>query len=104
MARIVPLAHLTVVRGYYSNWSEIALPGKVVGEMAMFRQQTRRDDVANAISSTTQLPVSDLISVVLRVPVEECLDFQFVDPATQAATELSLKPKVKAAKSPSQEF
>jgi hypothetical protein len=35
------------------------------------------------------------------VPVEECLDFQFVDPTTQAAPELSLKPKVKAAKSPS---
>jgi hypothetical protein len=42
--------------------------------------------------------------LVFGVPVEERLDFQFVDPATQAPTELSLKPKVKAAKSPSQEF
>jgi hypothetical protein len=39
----------------------------------------------------------DLIPI-FGVPVE---DFQFVDPATQAASELSLKPKVKAAKSPS---
>jgi hypothetical protein len=42
--------------------------------------------------------------LVFGVPVEERLDFQFVDPATQAAPELSLNPKVKAAKSPSQEF
>jgi hypothetical protein len=40
----------------------------------------------------------DLI-LIFGVPVEECLDFQFVDPATQAVSELSLKPKVKAAKS-----
>lgn len=45
----------------------------------------------------------DLI-LVSGIPVEQCLDFQFVDPATQAASELSLEPKVKAANSPSQKF
>jgi hypothetical protein len=44
------------------------------------------------------------VILIFGVPVEECLDFQFVDPATQAAPEFSLKPKVKAAKSPSYEF
>jgi len=36
--------------------------------------------------------------------VEECLDFQLVNPAPQAASEPSLEPKVKAAESPSYEF
>jgi hypothetical protein len=42
----------------------------------------------------------DLI-LIFGVPVKERLDLQFVHPATQAASELSLEPKVKTAKSPS---
>jgi hypothetical protein len=42
----------------------------------------------------------DLI-LIFGVSVEECLDFQLVHPAAQAATELSLEPKVKTAESPS---
>ncbi len=45
----------------------------------------------------------DLI-LVSGISVEECLDFQFVHPATQAVPESSLEPKVKTAKSPSQEY
>jgi hypothetical protein len=42
--------------------------------------------------------------LIFGVSVEERLDFQLVHPATQAASELSLDPKVKAAESPSEEF
>jgi len=42
----------------------------------------------------------DLI-LIFGVSVEECLNFQLVHPAAQAATELSLEPKVKTAESPS---
>jgi hypothetical protein len=42
--------------------------------------------------------------LIFGVSVEECLDFQLVHPATQAASELSLDPKVKAAEPPSEEF
>jgi hypothetical protein len=42
--------------------------------------------------------------LIFGVSVEECLDFQLVNPATQAASELSLDPKVKATESPSKEF
>jgi hypothetical protein len=42
--------------------------------------------------------------LIFGVSVEERLDFQLVHPATQAASELSLDPKVKTAESPSEEF
>lgn len=60
------------------------------GEKSPFHSLTRHTD-ENSL---------DLI-LIFGVPVEERLDFQFVDSATQAASELSLEPKVKTAKSPS---
>jgi hypothetical protein len=45
----------------------------------------------------------DLI-LIFGVSVKECLDFEFVDPATQAASKLSLEPKVKAANCSAEEF
>lgn len=60
--------------------------------------------LAQVVSSPKfNVPLLNLI-LIFGVSVEECLDFQLVHPATQAASELSLDPKVKAAEPPSEEF
>jgi hypothetical protein len=55
------------------------------------------------LSRDADATLLDLI-LILGVPVEERLDFRFVDPTTQAVSELSLAPEVKTAKPSSEEF
>jgi len=88
-----------------ANWHPLAIDNSDLADCSGNRFRTPLTMIGetspfHSLSRPANPNSLDLI-LIFGVPVEECLDFQFVGPATQAAPELSLKPKVEAAKTPS---